>query len=176
MKSGTMMRAVVLATALAAAGCGGGSSGGTPPAPPAPTTATVKVSTSGALASGVRIGGVDVKLVLPAGVTLGAAADATNPSVLVATPDAVKASGGPSASALVLGVYTPAAGGAPGSVVIHVADGAGFGAGELATVTCALAAGSKPASSDFSLTALQAVDLNGAAVAGLQPALTATLQ
>jgi hypothetical protein len=171
---------LLLSAAMSIIGCGGAGAGGAIPVPtpaPAPTKAVVKIAAAGALTSGTLIGGLDVVLGLPAGVSVQAAPDASNASVLVTSTGVVVASGAAAGTGtMVMGTYTAASGSTAGSVAIHVADANGFGTGQFATVTCDLATGVTPTAADFSLSSFGAVDLNGVAIHGLTPQLAVTVQ
>lgn len=164
--------------ALAACG-GGGGGGGTPPnngntTTTQPTTAIVKLLTAGALVSNTQIGGIDVTLNLPAGVTVKATPDGANATISVTNSGVVVASGVSSgANTSVLATY---ASGTPGKVTLKLVNANGFGTGEFATITCDIAAGSNPTAADFSLSGFSAVDLNGAAITGLTSGFTAAIQ
>jgi hypothetical protein len=148
--------------------CGGGGDGA-----PAiqPTTAILKLSTSGVLAPGTVLGGVGITVVLPAGVTVATDAGGAVSNGVVAV------SGVAAPGTFTPPAYTPAAGAVPGKVAFVMASNgaAGFGAGEFATVTCAIAAGHNPKAVDFSLTNFNPVDLNGAPLNGLTVSMTATI-
>lgn len=145
--------------------------------PSQPTTAVVKILSSGTLASGVNIGGINVTLVLPSGVTVKATPGSANSTVLVTNPGVVVASGvATGANIFSSATYSAAAGGVPGQAVVHVANAVGFGTGEFVTVNCDISAGSFPAASDFHLIDFAAVDLNGAAITGLTAGLTADIK
>ncbi|MBC7962513.1 MAG: hypothetical protein H7Y05_06180 [Steroidobacteraceae bacterium] len=73
MKVKTLIRLILTATTVALFGCGGGDGGGTATTPPAttkPTAGTLSLSTTGTLPAGTLIGGIDVTVELPAGVTV----------------------------------------------------------------------------------------------------------
>jgi hypothetical protein len=122
--------------------CGGSSGGGAAqqPAATTQTRAIVKLSTSGTT---TRIGGVDVKLALPSGVTVKATASPpeTDPGVAVA-------SGQAAANSLVAATYTA---GSPGIVHVVLVNSStiGIGNGEFATITCDLASGVSLSASAF---------------------------
>ncbi len=140
---------------------------------PIPTTATVKIMATGTLASGVLIGGIDVNLTLPAGVTVKATADAINPAVMVTDANVVVASGvAIGANTLTTATYDAST----STAVIHLANDTGFTTGEFVTINCDIAAGSVPTATSFGVSGLNAVDLNGAAIAGLTEGYTAALQ
>ena len=151
-----MIALFCLSALITLAGCGGG--GGSSPAPEA-TKANVKLSTQGTLAQGTQLGGIDVVIKLPAGVTV--SADANNVVATgVITVSGVAAQGG-------LGpvIYTPAAGTTSGKLEFLVV--ANFGIGEFATVNFNLVPGSTlPAAADVTITP---------ADTGLHPVTTLTV-
>lgn len=175
MKKLTLSSLPILALALftlSACGGGGGGGGGTTPAPPAqtsPTAAVVKISTTGTLASGALIGGIDMTITLPAGVTVKSTA---NPPE---TDAGVVAASGVAAGSMIETNYTAATSGTAGTLRILVANANGFGMGEFATVHCNIASGSTPTAGEFSLPTFTAKDLNGAALSGLAPDFTADI-
>ena len=136
-----------------------------------PTTATIKIMANGTIDAGVLIGGINVKLTLPAGVTVKATADPTNDAVMVTDPGVVTASG-VAAGANTIATATSAS----GVVAIHVANADGFATGEFVTVNCDIAATSVPTAASFGVSGFQAVDLNGAAITGLIVGVTAAIQ
>ena len=159
-----------LMTVLTACG-GGGGGGGTPPAPPpttTPTKAVLKLSTTGP--AGSQIAGVDVTVNLPSGVTVKAATAPPETDAGVVVP-----SGQAAANSLVIAT---AASGPPASVRIVLANSNtnGFGIGEFATVTCDLAAGTKPAASAFTIPAALVGDLAGSPISGATVTVAVTLE
>ena len=141
--------------------------------------ANIKISTQGSLASGTKIGGINVTLNLPPGVTVKASPDSAKPTVLVVNAGVVIPSGVDStANVLTTAIYTPASGGEPGSVALTVVNANGFGIGEFVTITCDLAADIQPAASDFNVTGpgIAIRDLNGASISGINAALSMILQ
>lgn len=136
-----------------------------------PTTATITIMANGTLGSGTLIGGIDVTLALPAGVTVKADPDATNTAVMVTDTGVVNPSGA-AAGANTLSTATYAS----GEVAIHVANPDGFVSGEFVTVKCDIAAGAAVTTTSFSVSGLYAVDLNGATITGLTGGYTASLQ
>jgi len=149
-------------------GCGGGGSGSSPPAQP--TTAVVKLSTSGTLASGTLIGGIDITLVLPAGVTV----KSTTPPQTDA--GVVIPSGVAGGSLSPIDVYSAATSTLPGNVRVVLLSVAGFGTGEFATVNCDIAAGNFPTASGFSLVNFSVISATGPDISGLTPAFTADIR
>lgn len=163
---------------VSACGSGGGSApnaGGNPAAQP--THAVVKIATTGALSSGTQIGGIDITLNLPTGVSVASSPDSGNPSVLVTDAGKVTASGvAAGANTNTLATYVPAMNSAPGRVVLHVADPNGFGVGEFVTIDCDISAGHNPAPADFSTSGFYATDLNGVPLSTLAASLSAVMQ
>jgi hypothetical protein len=145
-----------------------------------PTTATLKISSQGALASGTQIGAADVTVLLPSGVTVQATPDSINPNVLVTNSDVVVASGVVSAATntYMIGTYTAATAAAPGKLVIKQVITNGCGIGEFVTVNCNVAAGSFPTAAAFNipLADFKVYDLNGAVITGLTPGFTADIK
>jgi len=161
-------------TACGGGGGGGGSTGGGNNTPQ-PTTAVVKISTSGSLPAGTQIGGVDVTLNLPAGVAVASSPDSGNPAVLVTNAGKVAASGvAVGANTNTLSTYVSASNAA--QVIIHVANPNGFAVGEFVTVNCDISAGHNPVVSDFSVTGFHAVDLYGVGITVLGTSLNANFQ
>jgi hypothetical protein len=146
------------------AACGGG--GGGNAAAPQPTTATLKLSTSGTLPPGTSLAGIGITVTLPAGVTVRTDAGGAVASGVVTVT-------GVAAPGTAISVYTPASGTNPATLVLAMVSTAttGYGTGEFATVTCDLASGASPKASDFLLT-LNPFDLNGNPVTGLTASAT----
>ena len=140
---------------------------------PQPTTAVVTIMSQG---TSTQIGGIDVTLDLPAGVTVKATPDSANPAVQVTNADVVAASGAATgANTGTIATYTAATSTAPGRVMVQVANADGFGTGEFVTVNCDIAAGSFPKATDFTVTVVKAVDINGVAI-GLTAGDTADIK
>lgn len=160
---------LMLMTMSLLSACGGGGGGGTA----APTKAVVTIATTGTLASGTLIGGIDIALNLPAGVSVKATSDAANPAVLVTDSGVVAVSGvAAGANSTALGTYTAT----PNAVAIKVVNADGFITGEFVTVNCDIAPGTTAAAADFTMGAMTAVDLNGAEIEGLAAHMNVTLQ
>jgi hypothetical protein len=156
--------AVLLAAVLTICGCAGVGKG----VPAQPAVAVLILSTQGSLPPGSAIGGIDVTVNLPPGVT--AKADktgATMENVVVASGGA---QGAPSAAK-----FTPAEGAAPARVRLVLVKPAGFGSGEFATLNLDII-GAPPRSSDFSTTGMSVSDTNGTAITGLTAALSLQLK
>lgn len=147
------------------AGIGGGS-------------AVIKLSTVGTLSPGVLIGGLKETFTLPAGVSL--RADFSNGQPPFAPLTGVVTASGVAATGSLLSAYVPASGAAPGAVTVALInnsiriESSGFGVGEFVTINCDLAAGvNVPTPGQFVLNDFKPiVDLNGADISGLTPALT----
>ena len=152
--------------------CGGGASSSSPQ-PSGPTTAVIRIETTGVLGPGVMIGGITVTGVLPAGVTVKTTPDPQNPSVLVTDTDVVIASGVTGTNAGTIATYDAA----ERKVSIYVWDAVdGFGTGEFVTVRCTIASGATPTSGGFGLSDLSVYDLDGADIIGLAAGYTAEIQ
>jgi hypothetical protein len=171
MTAGLLMALVGM---ISLSGCGGGGGGeGTPAPQPAtqPTSAVLNISTQGTLPGGTQIGGLDVTLALPAGVTV---KSVTSPPET--DSGVVVTSGVAAANSTVLSTYTAAAGASAGKVRVLLANPNGFGTGEFMTIHCDIAPGNTPTASDFILSGFVASDLNGVAISGLNSAFTAAFQ
>ena len=164
MKNRIYLHMALLLTVIATAACGGGG-GGT--SAEQPTKAIVKLSVTGAAS---QLGGVDVTLSLPAGVTVKSttAQPETDNGVVVA-------SGQAAANSLVASTYTA---GWPGIVHIVLVNGNtnGFGTGEFATITCDLASGNEPSASDFTVQSSSVNDINGSSISGAAVTVGVTLE
>jgi len=169
MKKTTLSGLLICILALfAIAGCKGSND-----EEPQPTTAVVTIMSQG---TSTQIGGIDVTLDLPAGVTVKATPDSANPAVQVTNADVVAASGAATgANTGTIATYTAATATVAGKVMVQVANADGFGTGEFLTVNCDIAAGSFPKATDFTVTVVKAVDINGAAI-GLTAGYTAAIQ
>ena len=142
---------------LTACGGGGGSSS-------LPTTATLKLSTSGTLPTGTSLAGIGITVTLPADVTV-----ATNASGDVLSGGVIVS--GIAAPGNAIAVYTPASGATPATLALTMVSTAkaGFGTGEFATISCDLHNGVSPKTSDFVLSDFRPFDLGGNPVIGLTP-------
>ena len=161
---------LLILSVLIISACGGGGSTSTSAAQT--TTATLKLSTSGTLATGTALGGIRVAVILPAEVTLktdigGALANGVITVSGVAAPGSVTPP-----------VYTQASGTTPAKVVFIMSGNAaaGFGIGEFVTITCDIAKGVNLKATDLTLADFDPRDLNGAVVNGLTPGVTVTIQ
>lgn len=141
-----------------------------------PTSAVLQLSSSGTLTPGSLIGGIDVTVLLPPGVTVQASPDSANPAVLVPDDGIVSASGAGSGSTII-SVYTAPSSTTGATVRIGLIDGSGFSGGEFATIHCIISAGYFPQPSDFSLANFTAWDVvSTATISGLTAGLTVELQ
>lgn len=143
-------------------GCGSGGGGGN--ASPTSSQALVTLSTvaSGVLASNT-IKGIELYLVLPAGVTVKTdSSGKTTGGVIVATDSAA----GPNTS--ILGNYpvTDPVSGNVNTLKIILADTDGFNPGDFAIVTCDRAAGVSPNATEFKINGFKPVDQNGTDLSG----------
>jgi len=171
MKKTTLSGLLIFILALfTIVGCGENNDDETQPIQP--TTATLKIMSQG---TSTQIGGINVSVALPAGVTVKAIADGDK---LVTESGVVVVSGITAAAGtntLATATYTAATPTAPGTVMVQVANADGFGTGEFVTINCDIAAGNNPKATDFTVTLVQAVDINGASI-GLTVGYTAAIQ
>lgn len=139
---------------LLMAGCGGGSGGGTSTGGGSVvTTAQVTLSTTGN--PGVnKIGGIDITLNLPVGVTVKASPSPVNSAVLVPDSGVVVLQGeaATATSQMVLTTYVKETGTSPARISFRLVNADGIGTGTFAVVNCDVAAGSSPVPADFSVT------------------------
>ena len=157
MKIRTFIKIVMMLALLSFIwGCGSGGGG---------TQGTVKYAAKSTLSGAFRpsVKGVEITLVLPAGVTV--KADASG-MTLAGVVTAVAPNDVTTANGSILAKYTPASGTIPGKVKIVIARGdTPFTAGNFFTVVCDVAAGqATPSAADFSCEGLNAFDSNGAVV------------
>ena len=139
-----------------------------------PATAFVKIISQG---THTQIGGINVTVVLPSGVSVKATPDSTNAAVQVTNPGVVVASGvAAGANTNTLATYSAATTSTPGKVMVNLFNANGFGAGEFVTIQCDIATGNFPQATDFSVTLVKAVDLDGAAITGLTVGNTVDIQ
>jgi hypothetical protein len=151
---------LVVFSMLALFGCGGGGGGGGGTSTP---QAVVTLGLQGTLPPGTSIGGVDVVVNLPAGVT--AQADATGETL-----PAVAVPSGNAAGALLACKFTAAAAPAPGTLRIALVIPIGFTTGDLVTLNLDFS-GAAPAVTGFGATGLKVIDTNGAQINGLTASL-----
>lgn len=130
---------VLLALAMGIfSGCGGGG-GGSGSAPP--TKAEIKLSVKDTLSTGKLVGGVDVSMILPTGVS----AKTINSSTTKTDTGVVQASGGATGLPNMTGTYTSST----RTVRILFPTSNGFPAGQFATINADIATGSAPVAADF---------------------------
>lgn len=136
-------------------------------------SAVVKLSTVGTLSPGTLIGGLQLTLTLPAGVSL-RADFSSGQTQFAPLAGVVTASGAAASGSLVSASYVPAAGAAPGAVTVALISSSGFGVGEFVTINCDVAAGvNLPTPSQFVVISFgPIVDQTGAPISGLTPSLT----
>lgn len=134
----------------------------------AATKAVLTVSLQGTLAAGTSIGGVDVTVTLPAGVTAKVKAGSTE------TDDGVVVVSGKGIGSTVLANYTAAAATAPGTIRIGLINASGITAGEMLTLNLDIG-GAVPSVTGFGTTGLNVVDVDGTAIGGMAAALTLQL-
>lgn len=133
------------------------------------TSAVLTLSAAG-VPAGNTIGGVQVLVNLPTGVTvLANAAGAVDPTVMAVS------GGAPTGSSLAAS-YTPAGAGGLGNVMLSLISATPFPAGGFATLTCNIAAGATPRASDFTLGTVTVFDVNGVPFAGATGAVTVTFR
>lgn len=159
----------IVAAIVLGAGCGGGGGGSSSATP---TTVVLTLSTSGTLPGSTLIGGSDVNIILPTGVSVKAAANVAPRSSIVTYSGVVTVSGvAVDTHAMALATLT-----GPNTLNVKVVNPNGFGVGEFAKVTCAIDAGAEVVDTDFSTTGFAPVDVDGVAISGLTASLTATIQ
>jgi len=122
------------------------------------TSRTLTVSVAGTAS---LIGGIEIDVVLPPGVTVKAASDGS------VSGAGLQALGGALGNALLADHYTPATASARGRVRVGFISAAGFAAGGLFTLQCDIAPDAAPQSADFVLTLLDAFDKQSIALTGL---------
>ncbi len=169
-----IMTCIALLFMLSLVGCGSGGGDGTVPPVTQPTSAVLKLSTTGTMPAGTSLAGVGVTIVLPAGVSV--STDTTG----TVTAGVVTASGVAAKSTVIPPVFTPATATKPATLKLVVGSTAagGFGVGEFATVSCNIGSGSFPKSTDFSLPAadIKVADLVLQPVPGITATVTAAIQ
>ena len=159
---------ISLTLLMSACGGGGGgdNGGGTTPPTTTPTKAILKVSTAN-VPSGTLLGGVQISIVLPAGVT---------PSVLSGND----ATGSVAASGNAVGSMAPFAGynASTNTLTTAVINLAGFASGEVMTITCSIAAGTTVTAANFppQATETSVVDLNLINISGATCPISVTFQ
>ena len=158
-------------TAMAMFGCGGGGGGGTSQ----PTTATLKLLSAGPTA--MQVSGIEVTVVLPAGVTVKTKTPPTTP--LETAAGVVVLSGATVAKpGLLVGIHTPASATAPGTVSVRLtsAGNTTFDLGEYVTVNTDILTGNFPTAGGFILTGFKAFNLDGAEIPGVSSIIVAEIR
>lgn len=175
MKKTLLSGLIVFLVSLSLAGCGGGGDSSGAAATVQATKAMLTLSTQGTVPPSTQIGGIEVTVNLPAGVTVKASPSPSNAAILVTDANVVTAVGSAAGAEV---VQATAAANTPSAVTIMIAKSGGFPAGDFAFVSCDIASGvtTTPAAADFSLTNFKAVDLNGQPLTGLTPGFTAAIQ
>ena len=148
---------------------GGGGGGGSAVGNNNTQTSSITMSTAGTLATGTQIGGIQVTLALPPGVTVKSTTNPPETDAGVVTVSGI-ATG---AYADLIAVYTAATNTKPGGISAQIVNANGFSVGKFATVTCKSALGFALKASDFSVVDFAAVDLNGVVIQGLSLQLVA---
>ncbi len=136
--------------------------------------ATIKISTVGA--SGTLIGGIEITLKLPAGVTVRASLAQPTDAKLSTHGGVVIASGVTPSNSVVVATYSAATNLVAGTVRIFIPTSAGFAIGEFVTVNCDVVAGSNPNAADFGLFDFVVGDVNGVPLSAITATLAATIQ
>ena len=152
------------AALLSGCGSGGGAAAG---GAVQPVAVLVDISTQAASGAAVLYA-VEFTLLLPAGVTL--PADSSSGEVPAGVLHAVDS------AALAGARFLPATAGSRASVRVNIADPVGFGAGDLASLTCTVAPGASVNTAGFSLGGFSARDANGAVIPGVTPSFTLLTQ
>jgi hypothetical protein len=165
---------LLMITALLA-GCGSGGSGGSSTSGdgrglgPSSTSSSANV-TVGALApaADIVIYGVEFTINLPSGASVAADPSTGETATgLIHTTDSRAFSGGK---------YTPATATTPATLKLVITDSSGFTAGDLATISCSIAAGSAVTPAGFSLAGFSARGADGAPLSGVTPRLSVLTQ
>lgn len=136
-----------------------------------PTSAVVKLSTSGTLPAGKKIGAIDVTLTLAPGVTLKSTANPPRPDDGVVTASGVAAN-----NSFVEANYTAPTSTLPGKVQVGLINVSGFDTGEFVTVTGDIAAGNNPRAADFSATITTIADTDTNPLTGLTAGLAVDIR
>lgn len=138
------------------------------------TRATLKLRTAGTLTAPSKIGGIEVVVNLPPGVSV-PLSDAITGEV---SPTALTVSGvAPATGTSVNGRYTAATLSAPATIKVIMTNVNGFETGEFVTVICDVTAGSVVTAAHFIPSGFKAVDsvLIGGSLGGIIPGITSTL-
>jgi hypothetical protein len=150
---------------LTLSGCGGGDGDTAPVTPPVPTAGLLKMSSTG---SSLAIGGIDMTISMPAGVTVKADPNTGEASSGVITISGVATAG---SSKLATAKFTPAAGGSPAQLHIVMINTTGFGDGEFVSINFDLVGGiDLPSVTAFSVIGISANALDGTPLGGITAA------
>lgn len=160
-----LLSALLMAVSLTLSACGGGG-GSTTTLPAAPTTAVLKLSTVAKAGQNPQAAGLELTVLLPTGVTVKTVTASKQTAAGV-----LNYSGGVAFSNIttqlfprpLFGLYSSAAAAlGKNAVKIQIASGtATFGAGEFATLTCNIGAGTSVKATDFQLTGFLAGGTGG---------------
>ena len=162
-----LLACVILSSLLLITACGdGGGSTGT-----LPTKSVVKLLTAGTLPAGTLIGGIDITVSLPSGVTVASTANPPETDAGVAV-----ASGEATSNSTILATYVPPSGTTPAKARLLIANTSGFVVGEFVTVNGDITAGNTPQAADFFVTSFTVSDLNGSPISGLTVGCTVNNQ
>jgi hypothetical protein len=133
------------------------------------------LSVQGTVPPATQIGGIEVVVNFPLGVTAKAVPAPANPAIMVADTGVVTVTGGAAGAEVVNGTIattpTPAF-----ALDLRIIKSGGFATGNIAIVNCDISSGVHPAAADFSLANFKAVDLNGVPLPGLTVGFTAEIQ
>jgi hypothetical protein len=161
--------AAVFISTLLLYGCSGGGKEAAVAAPQASATVTgglLKLGTLGT--SSDLIAGMDLRVNLPAGVTVAADPSSGETAAGAVTLSGAAAAGG---NSLLAAKYAPATAGTPATLHIVVISAAGLRPGEFATVSFNLAAGaSLPALNAFTMASFSAKGLDSSTITGVATA------
>lgn len=159
--------AMAMLTIVGVAGCGGGGGGDDDG-----NVSAVKASlgTAGLLEGGQQIGGVQMTLHIPLGVTV-----KTDPQTGEVSNEVVRLIGAATSGTSVGAVYVAPSETAQGELQFLVVNAYGFAPGEIIEIQLDITAGYFPVASDFSLSEFTASDLDGNLLTDLVATMTATI-
>jgi hypothetical protein len=154
---------MIIALLFTLPGCGGGGDDGDASTSSPQAVVTLSTQSSVALSSNT-IRGIELYLVLPAGVSVKTDSSGKTASGVIV---AVGSAAGPNTA--ILGNYpvTDPVSGNGNALKIVLADSDGFNSGDFATVTCDRAAGVSPSPAAFQVNGFKPVDQTGAEISGL---------
>jgi hypothetical protein len=168
LKLQSLIITILFLAVTALSGCSSGKNGDkTAAAPPlAAATVTAGILKLGTAGAPNLIGGIDLTVDLPAGVSVEA-----DPKTGEAATGVVTSLGTASGGNLTVAKYAPASGGTPARLHIIVISAGGFPVGEFAAVRFDLAGGAGlPASDAFALTGFSAISPDGSKLGGVSAA------